>query len=832
MDKRKDTSTNENGKKCVPNISKRKKHLFLALRIALIIFLVGIITIAGILFGIIYEYHNSSRALSDKELILSNFSTIIYDKNGEKITELNGEVDRSWISFEKIPKHVQHAFVALQDENFYKHNGTDWQKLINTLFTKITTGKTQGAGTITMKLIRIITNDRVETLKRKIEEQYRATKLEEQWNKDKILEYYLNAIPLHGKVSGIQEGMLKYFGKDMNKGNEVTLAEAACISTITERPAFYNPTTNEGQSHILEKMKTVLKKMLEQGYINKSEYNKALDEGVKFTINEETKEKEAESGTSSQSYFIDALIRQLASDLGKKNNWTLSFAKTEIYSKGYSIYTTYDKNVQEAMDKVFKDPEYFDDVNDGVCKSRLENGIHYGKQYNLQAGMVIMDMDGYVRGIYGGRGEKEVDMAFNRATGAESAPGMRNPGSIITPILVYAPALDMGDVTSATVLDDSPMYLTDKGKLIERPLNFTQKHFGLINLRYAAYTSNNIFAAKTWLDLIDRDIAFEYIEKVGFTDNELMAAKEFSRTTSLPLGQAIATNPLRVAGAYMTFANKGVYKEPTLYTKLVDHNKKVVIDKTENKKDRITSQVYSDETSYLMHDMLTDVFKKGTASGLSIKNSKDQHFTTAGKTGITENNKDYWLVGYTPKYIGAIWFGDDNLKPLPEMKHGTRPDKKIWYDIMMDIHKDEKPIKFEKPSGITTKSVCKYSGLIPTPLCEKDKGGSSIINEIFSTKNLPKESCKVHVEVKICTEGSKNLPYLVKAGPNCPDSSVKTYILRDRTSVIQYVLERNKEDIKSIAMLKETAPWEICPIHSTNAKLSISQTFSQLFFTQ
>jgi len=654
-------------------------------------------------------------------------------------------------------------------------------------------------------------------LQRKIEEQYRAIQLEKDWTKNEILEKYLNMVPLSGQIYGVKSAALEFFDKDISEGDELTLAECAILAGITKSTGAYSPYTEDGRNNILQRKDVVLGLMLDQNYITESQYNEAKNEKVKFTIIKEMEQRK--KAGSKNTYFVDSLIRQLQKDISEKENITTILAQDKLYKGGYKVYTTFDPKVQKAIDKVFQDKSYFDDAYGGKCKSNIKvNGKSvYNKPYNLQASMVVMDTKGYVRGLYGGKGKKTQDLGTNYATDS----GNRNPGSSIKPILIYGPALNMEKITAATVLDDSPTYENIGGETKRYPNNVTNDYKGLISVRYALKVSNNIAASKVWHNYADRKNALEFLDKLGFSKNDTSQANENPASTSIALGAAVKANTYQMAGAYMPFANKGNYLEPSMYTKILDVEDKVFIDKTKGETKRKSVKIYSEENAYIMTDILKDVVDPqggGTAHGFVVRNSNGQSIATAGKTGTTQYEIDRWFVGYTPYYIGSVWFGDEKNLPLPKMKHGKYPQLAIWGDVMNAIHKNLQPKDFAPAPGVVTRQVCKYSGDIPTSLCSQDAEGNAIISEIFSRNNTPNKTCQTHVSVKICLEGTKKTGYPVRARAGCPINGVVDKVLRDRSSAINYILQRKASDLylPSVLMKAYTAPWKDCELHSDN----------------
>lgn len=711
-------------------------------------FLIGILIIAclvtGLGSGLFIGYVRSAEPISPDQLQLSKFSSFVYDMNGSEIAQLKGEENRVWVNDKDIPVHVKNAFLALEDVRFYSHPGVDVKGLASALVGKMLkpNAPMRGASTITQQIIKNITGKDERSLKRKIQEQWSALLLERKLDKWQILELYLNLVITGPNIYGVQTASRFYFDKDVK---DLTLAEAASIAGITNNPSIYSPVTTKGRENNKKRQEECLAKMLKNNLISQADYDKAISEELKFSEGNI-------KNSSKQSYFVDNVINEVKEDLMKKYSYSEQAAYRIIYSSGIKIYTTQDPEIQKAMDDVFKDDKYFPQGNKDKPTKQA-----------AQAAMVILDpLTGEVRGLYGGYGEKKGDMVFNYATQAK-----RSPGSTMKPLAVYAPALDNKIITPGSIFDDSPIYLDPKKPDSPYPMNYDKSYAGLMAIRDAVRNSVNVVASQVW-NKVGPDLSLKYLKRAGIE----LDKKKDGYLAPLALGALTdGISPYQAAAAYAPFVNKGMYTEPSSYTKVVDNKGKVLL---ENKPK--SSVVYDDErTPYLMTDIMKDVVNNGTAYPYGIvKNSKGEVVPTAGKTGTTSDNKDKWFVGFSTKYVGATWYGYPTPTTIKDYESNNA--LKIWSAIMNKVHAKATPEDFKRPSKIVEKTFCLTSGQVPSDLCAKDPRGQNIIRygELFMEGTEPKDSdkCDVHVSVKIDKDSRDGAGRKLLAGPNCPPSSI------------------------------------------------------------
>jgi penicillin-binding protein 1A len=681
------------------NPNKLKRRIFIVIKSVIIILLVFIFASVGIFGGSLIGIIKTTTLITNEELQLENFTSIIYDSKGNVVTKLKGEENREWIDIKNIQPELQKAFIATEDIRFYEHSGVDYPGAIRAIVNRIKNpnAEAEGASTITMQLVKNLTTEDEKTLERKLKEQYRAMQLEKKLSKSKILELYLNTIYLSEGAYGVKAAALRYFNKDLskdNKKNKLTLAECVCLSVITQVPAKYDPLTKEGLKNNTAKRKYILKIMLDNKMITQAEYDKAVNAKLKFV--------NGARGGSSQSYFVDAVINQVVDDC-QKIGISKKIALDSIYNKGWKIYTTLDKNIQSSIDKVFTNSNnrrYFPTLNQTCYYTASYGTNYYGKKYDPQGAMVILDpKTGYVKGLYGGRGVKTVDLSSNYATDGSFRNGTfnRNNGSSFKPVAVYAPALETDIITPNTVINEITLHMDPANPGKPYPTNYNNgKPHGKTPVRTAIKYSYNITAAIIWDKLMKSGTGapYNFLKKSGIPK----PSEDRAYGVSVALGGTISANPLQMAGAYAVFANQGNYLEPILYTKVVKHDGTVLLDKTKGTVKQIKNKVYSPSTAYEMTDLLTSVIDSGTAAGtVVLHGAGGAKMPAAGKTGTTELEKDRWFVAYTPYYVGAVWFGDS--KDVQMNTLSPSPADAIWNDVMNSIHKNLPVKQFKIPAG-------------------------------------------------------------------------------------------------------------------------------------
>jgi len=704
-------------------------------------FTLGVI-LAGIVGGAVFAYIRTAEPITADQLVIKNQTTHVYDSKGNEIIALQGAQNREMVDISETPRYLKYAFIAIEDKRFEKHSGVDFVRFASAVINFVLPGgESHGGSTITQQVVKNVTGEDRRSIKRKVQEAWRAIVLERKLTKDQILEIYMNLIYMGENCYGVQSAAKTYFGKDVK---DLTLAECASLAGITNLPGKYNPFTKKGRENNIKRQKTILHEMLELGYITQQEYDEAINQELVFAESNKRNDKTA----STQPYFVDQVILDVKKDL-MAIGYTEDMAIKTIYNNGLRIYTTMDSDIQKAMDQVFLNPEYFTKVNTNTSQSP-------------QAAMVIIDpKNGQIKAMYGGAGEK-IGIPFNRATALE-----KQPGSTFKPIAVYGPAINEGLITAATVIDDVPVYMDGVAKGLY-PKNSGNYYAGLTTIRDAITRSVNVVAAKVWANYLGPDLSHEYLKKVNIN-------RDKERTVSLSLGGlSQGVSPLQMAAAYVPFVSKGIYYEPTTYTRVEDANENVIL-----KKKPQYNIVYDEAAAFVMVNMLKDVVNSpdGTASRVKIQNGK---MPTAGKTGTTDKNTNKWFVGFTPYYVGATWYGYDRNASLSSAELNRA--QTIWHAVMEEIHKNLEPVDFEVPSGVVKRKICEYSGKIATDLCYRDPRGNAVKDEYFIKGTEPDEedTCNVHVLAKVCKASTDAFGRYLLAGTYCPDSSTEEQVFVQR----------------------------------------------------
>lgn len=734
------------------------------------------VAIAGVVGGGLFVKRiiDNSPEISPSDVKPKGFTTFVYADDGE--TELERFVaagsNRVYKSIDEIPECLSNAFVAIEDERFYEHNGIDIQGIIRAGVVGLTSGNfSEGASTLTQQLIKnnVFPNfvdektfyDKVE---RKLQEQFLALEIEKQMSKEEILESYMNTINLGQNCLGVQAASKRYFNKDVS---EITLSEAAVIAGITQNPSGHNPVTNPEAN--AKRRDKVLGNMLDQGYITQEEYDEALADDVYTRIQKVNKKTETKNVYS---YFVDALAEQVIEDLQEQCGFTQNQAYNAVYSGGLSIYSTQNKKIQKICNEEMNDDDNYPGLKeygldyaltvtraDGTVenyssghikkyvkkkygddqgllysskkeakamvkewkKTIAEEGDTYDEVINItpqpQASVTIIDQyTGEVKAMVGGRGKKSSSMSLNRAYKGSK----RQPGSCFKILSAYAPAIDTGEYNLSSIIDDKN-YTISGGKVIKGSK-------GKVTVRKAIALSLNSCAVQV-SDAVTQEVGMEYCEKLGITT--LVERKEVNGQIFSDLTQTLALGGLtdgvynyELCGAFAAIANEGQYNRPTLYTKVLDHDGNVLLDGTPE-----THQAIKKSTAALLTSAMQDVVKSGTGTRCQLDN-----MPVAGKTGTTTSNVDLWFCGYTPYYTCAVWGGYDDNKAC---NYDTTFRFRIWEGIMSRIHEDLEYTDFDMENAMEKKTVCSLSGLLA-------RDGCPTVTEYFAEGDVPTEACTGH----------------------------------------------------------------------------------------
>lgn len=818
-------------------------------------------------------------------------TSLIFDKDKNLLEKVETAEYRTFVKLNKVPQYLKDAFISIEDERFYEHPGVDPKGILSSLYENFKAGGVvRGASTITQQLIKNTFLSNEQTLTRKLKEIYLALNLETKLSKDQILESYLNMISLGQNSYGVQEASRTYFSKNVD---EINIAQAALLAGIVKGPNIYQPfyrvsplkfdeatmrkigeTEILGEKYILvfntksvQRQKVILKKMLELGKINQTEYNEAINFDVVASLKPSAKKE-----TEITSYATDYVKNQVVEDLMEKYQITKQKAQERLFTGGLRIYSTIDTKVQKDLDEVnrnfngillgdlkrYKAPLLVDRNLDkaGNIVDKDGNLVYYKKEnlltddgylfipkgefsinangdlaitssrilaykkstdiqdyytidgsknllthrvgglavpdayylrqarhsliikaeffekndkfykvnetgnlfinpeyfYNNKTGLVqpqsatvIMDYKtGHIVAMIGGRDVKG-SRILNRATDTA-----RQPGSSMKPLAVYLPALDNG-FTAASPILDIPMITAD-GKVW--PNNVYTGFKGITTLRESLIYSINVSSART-LKKIGIPTSIKYLKKLGIINEENPSKDNFVQASenkthndenlaSLALGgMTKGVSPLDMTAAYSAIANDGVYNEPIIYTKVLDKDGNIVLEKEAKQR-----RVVSPQIAYVMKDILRSTAYEHTGKNAIIKGQ-----ASAGKTGTTDYNADFWFVGFTNYYTAATWMGNDS--PKITITQNSWLAAKLWGHIMTKIHQDkESKPQFAQPDGIVKAYVCTKSGKKPNQFCSSDPRGV-VREEIFAKGTEPTETCKVHVALEVNSSNNK-----------------------------------------------------------------------------
>ena len=615
------------------------------------ILLIGVVT--GLIFVCIFAFYVKTCITPSLDLDLNDFtlnqSSIIYyqDSNGDyqKLTTVKSSENRIWVDGDQIPQHMKDALVAIEDKRFYTHKGVDWFRTAHAALNMFTGGSTFGGSTITQQLIKNLTQQDDITVQRKLLEIFQALDLEKNYDKDEILEYYLNAVFFGEGCYGVQTAAQTYFGKD---AKDLSVAESAAIVGITNLPTYYDPFYSVENNK--ERQENILREMYKQGYLNKSEYEAAKSEELEFVRGENSPDT-----FNVYSYYEEVVLSDVIGDLAEAKGISRNAASQLVHNAGYEIYACIDKDIQAKVDAIYTDPEQ-------LPKS------YSGTKSQLQSAIVIIDQTtGEIKALSGGTGEKTISYGLNRATGTT-----RPPGSSIKPIAVYGPAVEYGLISPSTMVLDADETHVQLAHTSWYPKNSPNTYDGIITITTALQKSKNTVAAQI-MDKLTPSASLEFLRsRLGVTS----LIDSDADYAAMALGEPHYGITVReMAQAYTALANDGVFTYSRTYTMVKDRSGKIILDNQPQ-----TIRAFSQETARTMTYMLNNAATYGTGSESRLSN-----MPVAGKTGTTTSNRDRWFCGYTPYYTCAVWTGYDT----PEtMSFSGNPATQIWQKVMSAIHAD------------------------------------------------------------------------------------------------------------------------------------------------
>ena len=849
-------------KKTTSNADKiTNKLVLLALKFLLVLAVFAAVLGVSLGYGVFKGIIDSAPEINVASIEPSGFATMVYDSEGN-LTEtlVKSGANRLEASYDELPQDLIDAFVAIEDSRFWSHKGIDFRAILRAVVGVLTNDPAGGGSTLTQQLIKnnIFAGGNEdtfgETLERKIQEWYLAIQLEQVMTKEIILKNYLNTINLGNNTLGVKAAAKRYFDKDVS---ELTLSECTVIAGITQNPSKLNPLSEKGRVNNEDKRRVILQYMYEQGYISKEEQEEALADDVYSRIqNVDLVTKEAQTAYS---YFTDELIEQVLEALQTQLGYTETQAYNLLYSGGLSIYTTQDPHLQAIVDEEVNDSDNYDVVyysadyrlsiqhadgttthySDESMKNYFRkdlgqasfNGLFDSKEeaaeaietykaamlkdgdtvigesvyYILQPQLsfVLMDQStGYVKAINGGRGAKEVSRSLNRATNT-----VKQPGSTFKVITTFAPAIDTCGANLATVYYDAPYTV---GSKTFRNWYSGKGYFGYSNIRDGIVYSMNIVTVRCMMETVTADLGVEYARNFGITS---LTESDYNASTALG-GITKGVSNLELTAAYATIANGGIYTKPVFFTKILDHDGKLLLEVQPE-----TKRVLKESTAFLLTDAMAESMESSrmySSPGVSLNSTSPSAnipgMSNAGKSGTTSDNNDIWFVGYTPYYTAGVWSGCDENQKITAIGSSTSYHKKIWRKIMSRAHEGKADVGFHMPDSIEAVQVCHKSGLLPNPgVCDLDPRGSAVYTEFFEAGTAPTEVCTHHVLTTICSESG------AAATEFCPEET--------KIQSAMMILPENETGATDDSIYFQPVP---CPIHTETAVTFPSEGFEGL----
>lgn len=681
----------------LPVAAALSKGFFRVIKLLLVCCLALIIFFGSIGLGIVVGYVATTEPISASLLAKGAQTSYFYDKDGKEIGKQTGSqnIDRDYVALSEVADtYIAKAFIAVEDQRFATNIGIDPRRILSAVAGFILDlENSHGGSTIAQQTVKLLTGDNRTSAQRKVQEWYRAIKLTQELGKSKIMENYLNLVPMANSYVGIKSAAKAYFDKDPK---DLTLEECAFLAGIPKSPATYNPLRESGRRNALRRQRQVLLKMFEQGFIDEAAYKKALNTELVFRQNKD--------GAGSQvinTYYIEYVHRQVVRALQKEKGYSLELANKLVGSGGLRIYTNFDAKIQSDIDATFNNVKLF----------QKNPAAFVNEPEKPQAGMAIIEVGtGKIVGLAGGYGEKTGNFYLNRATDIR-----RQPGSSIKPVAVYAPAIEEGLITGASMIVDEPVFLNKDKPQEEWPNNVDRRHVGPMTVRHALKQSNNVVAVKL-IQKLTVPKAKEYLHMEG------MELKDDQSWLSLALGAlTYGVSPLEMATAYQVLADGGKYIEPTSFTKVEDATGNTILESKPH-----MQNVYSPQTAFMTTKMLEGYFEGAVSAndtaGLAylwnvrgIENAQGQKIPVAAKTGTTDSIVDRWFCGYTPYYAAATWYGFDNRLKTTEISEADNGNVvHIWQDVMKRIHSDKPPKDWIRPDNIVEHSISTLTGKLPS----------------------------------------------------------------------------------------------------------------------
>ncbi|THF74225.1 penicillin-binding protein 1A [Cohnella fermenti] len=753
--------------------------------------LVAVGAAGGYIAALVKDDPIRPQSLIEEKINENSITGFVYFRDNTLVGQLRTEEDRRPVTYSEIPESIINAVVSIEDRNFFTHPGIDANALLRAVKQQLLNEEVQtGGSTLTQQLARQVFLTLDKTNSRKAKEIFLSLRLEQFLSKEQIITAYLNKINYGNGSSGynlygIKSAAKGIFGLELN---QINLAQAAYLAGLPQRPSAYSAFTSKGEfnetnfNRALNRQKLILEKMLEYGNITQQQYAEASAFDVYSSL-----AKPTEKAYNTYPYLMLEAERQAArllvlkdnpeltqADLNKSENSALvEDARAQLLRGGYKVTTTIDKQVYDLMHGVSEDADNFspDSSTKGVEQI---------------ASVMIDNKTGAILGMIEGRDFHIEQMNF-------ATQMTRQPGSAMKPIAAYLPAIEKGLIQPASVLDDSPIILNNGGTSKHIPKNSNDKYAGLVTARTALNKSLNIPAIKIFLDKVTIQEAWSFARELGITT---LVDEDNQAQTGVIGGLTYGTSVEELTNAYSAIANKGVFNDSYMIEEIRDANNNIVY-----KHEAAPTRVVSEQSAYLMTDMLRTVVTEGTATSVKSAFKNYGKIPIVGKTGTTSNYSDVWFEGFTPDITLGVWAGYE--KPIHTLSgDGRNRAKQIWAKVMNAVT-DAKPElfpteSFEKPDGLVSMTVSSVSGKLPTDLT---KQAGKLTTDLFNKKFIPTEADDSLVKVKYITYNGVN--YLPQDGT--PEDLLRESVMIKREAPLDQLMEDIQNALGSVAADKRKA---------------------------
>ncbi|MDQ0088329.1 penicillin-binding protein [Paenibacillus anaericanus] len=743
-----------------------------------------LLVFAGVLFagGAVFGYVSSivkddpvrSRADIEAKMNYNEITGFAYFRDGSAIGQLRSEEDRRPISYEEIPSTILEALIAIEDNNFEKHIGVDFKGTLRAVKERLLKEDVQtGGSTLTQQLARRVFLSLDRTDNRKVKEMLLALRLERFLSKPEIITAYLNKVPFGNGSSGYQVYGIKAAAKGIFNANnleDLNIAQSAYLAGLPQLPSSYSAYNGKGEfnpdafDRAIKRQRLVLQRMLEENKITNEEYNEALAFDLQGSLAKTTK-KAYETfpylmlETERQAALVIVMLNnpEMTKEEAAKNPQLIEEARQQLLTGGYRVYTTIDKKVYTSMHTVSENEANFSPFSET-------------KGLEQVAAMMINNKTSEILGMIEGRDFYTEQMNY-------ATQMVRQPGSTMKPIAAYLPAMELGLIQPASIIDDSPIILRDYSKGYHIPVNSSGGYKGLVTARTALNESRNVPALKIFNQVLGIEKAWDFTKKLGITT---LDEKDYSAQTGVLGGLSYGVTVEELTNAYSSIANGGEFNDAYMIAKITDSKGNLVY-----KHNTDPQRVFSKQTAYLMTDMLRTVITSGTAKSIQSDFKSYGKIPVVGKTGSTQNYADVWFMGFTPDVSLGVWVG--YKEPVNTLSTaGKTRAKSIWSLVMNEVTANKPDLfpttEFVKPDGIVRKTVSGYSGKLPTALTSQ---GGKLVTDIFNSKFVPTESDDVLIRAKYITyEGVNYIPL-----ESTPSDMVQEKVVMKREKPIKELID-------------------------------------------